>query len=69
LRLCSGARSGGASLAWRQWVCCIRGCTFRGRHSRICRIHRDEFGIDSGKAYGFNMEVTLRIQVEAIIAN
>lgn len=32
-------------------------------------LHRDEFGIDSGKAYGFNMEVTLRIQVEAVIAN
>jgi polyisoprenoid-binding protein YceI len=32
-------------------------------------LHRDEFGIDSGKAYGFNMEVTLRIQVEAINAN
>jgi polyisoprenoid-binding protein YceI len=30
-------------------------------------LHRDEFGIDGGKAYGFNMEVTLRIQVEAII--
>jgi polyisoprenoid-binding protein YceI len=32
-------------------------------------LHRDEFGIDSGKAYGFSMEVTLRIQVEALIAN
>jgi polyisoprenoid-binding protein YceI len=32
-------------------------------------LHRDEFGIDSGKAYGFNMEVTLRIQVEAIKAD
>jgi polyisoprenoid-binding protein YceI len=32
-------------------------------------LHRDEFGIDGGKAYGFNMEVTLRIQVEAIMAN
>jgi polyisoprenoid-binding protein YceI len=32
-------------------------------------LHRDDFGIDSGKAYGFSMEVTLRIQVEAIIAN
>jgi polyisoprenoid-binding protein YceI len=32
-------------------------------------LYRDEFGIDSGKAYGFNMEVTLRIQVEAIMAN
>lgn len=32
-------------------------------------LHRDEFGIDSGKAYGFDMEVTLRIQVEAIKAD
>ena len=32
-------------------------------------LHRDDFGIDGGKAYGFNMEVTLRIQVEAIKAN
>jgi polyisoprenoid-binding protein YceI len=32
-------------------------------------LHRNDFGIDSGKAYGFSMEVTLRIQVEAIIAN
>lgn len=28
---------------------------------------RDEFGLDSGKSYGFNMEVVLRIQVEALI--
>jgi polyisoprenoid-binding protein YceI len=27
---------------------------------------RDEFGLDAGKAYGFSMEVVLRIQVEAI---
>jgi polyisoprenoid-binding protein YceI len=27
---------------------------------------RDEFGVDAGKPYGFNMDVTLRIQVEAI---
>ena len=32
-------------------------------------LNRDEFGIDGGKAYGFNMEVTLRIQVEAILTN
>ena len=31
-------------------------------------IQRDEFGIDAGKAYGFRMDVTLRIQVEAIQA-
>jgi polyisoprenoid-binding protein YceI len=31
-------------------------------------LQRDEFGIDAGKAYGFSMEVTLRIQVEAIQA-
>ncbi|MGE5625475.1 MAG: YceI family protein [Bacillota bacterium] len=29
-------------------------------------IQRDAFGIDSGKSYGFKMDVTLRIQVEAI---
>jgi polyisoprenoid-binding protein YceI len=29
-------------------------------------IKRDDFGIDSGKSYGFKMDVTLRIQVEAI---
>jgi polyisoprenoid-binding protein YceI len=28
---------------------------------------RDEFGLDSGKSYGFSMEVVLRIQVEALI--
>lgn len=27
---------------------------------------RDDFGMDAGKAYGFNMDVTLRIQVEAL---
>lgn len=27
---------------------------------------RDEFGLDAGKPYGFRMDVTLRIQVEAI---
>ena len=29
-------------------------------------IKRDDFGIDSGKSYGFKMDVPLRIQVEAI---
>lgn len=29
---------------------------------------RDDFGIDAGKAYGFNMDVHLRIQVEAVQA-
>ena len=29
-------------------------------------LNRDDFGIDGGKAYGFKMAVTLRIQVEAI---
>jgi len=28
-------------------------------------FQRDEFGLDAGKSYGFSMEVTLRIQVEA----
>ncbi|MGE5866816.1 MAG: YceI family protein [Rhizobacter sp.] len=30
------------------------------------RFMRDDFGIDAGKPYGFAMEVTLRVQVEAI---
>lgn len=29
---------------------------------------RDEFGLDAGKDYGFNMDVALRIQVEAVAA-
>lgn len=29
-------------------------------------FQRDEFGLDAGKSYGFNMEVGLRIQVEAL---
>jgi polyisoprenoid-binding protein YceI len=29
---------------------------------------RDAFGMDAGKDYGFNMDVTMRIQVEAIAA-
>jgi len=29
-------------------------------------LNRDEFGMDAGKPYGFSMDVTLRIQVEAI---
>jgi len=29
-------------------------------------LNRDEYGIDSGKSYGFSMTTTLRIQVEAI---
>ncbi|MBC7858739.1 MAG: polyisoprenoid-binding protein [Burkholderiaceae bacterium] len=31
-------------------------------------FRRDEFGLDAGKEYGFNMDVTLRIQVEAVRA-
>lgn len=31
-------------------------------------FQRDAFGIDAGKPYGFSMDVTLRIQVEAIKA-
>ena len=30
---------------------------------------RDAFGLDMGKAYGFKMDVTLRIQVEALAAH
>lgn len=33
----------------------------------LATIHRDAFGIDAGKDYGFDMAVTLRIQVEAIV--
>ena len=29
-------------------------------------FQRDEFGLGAGKDYGFNMDVTLRIQVEAV---
>ena len=29
-------------------------------------FNRDEYGLDAGKSYGFKMEVTLRIQVEAV---
>ena len=29
-------------------------------------FERDQFGLDAGKAYGFDMQVTLRIQVEAV---
>jgi polyisoprenoid-binding protein YceI len=29
-------------------------------------FQRDQFGLTAGKDYGFNMEVTLRIQVEAV---
>lgn len=31
-------------------------------------IQRDAFGMDAGKDYGFGMDVTLRIQIEAIVA-
>lgn len=31
-------------------------------------FQRDDYGIDAGKAYGFDMRVTLRIQVEALAA-
>jgi polyisoprenoid-binding protein YceI len=32
----------------------------------IATFQRDEFGLDAGKSYGFSMEVTLRIQAEAL---
>ena len=32
-------------------------------------FNRDEFGVDFGKAFGFTMGVTLRIQVEALAAS
>ena len=31
-------------------------------------FQRDAFGLDAGKNYGFNMDVTLRIQIEALQA-
>ena len=34
----------------------------------LATFRRDTFGIDAGKDYGFGMDVTLRIQVEAIAA-
>lgn len=40
----------------RDWCGADATATFR----------RDEFGIDAGKDYGFDMNVTLRIQVEAV---
>lgn len=35
----------------------------------LAQFDRDDFGIDMGKQYGFRMETTLRIQVEAIAVN
>jgi polyisoprenoid-binding protein YceI len=32
----------------------------------VTTINREEFGMDTGKAYGFDMNVELRVQVEAI---
>ena len=32
----------------------------------LATIRRDEFGLDAGKAYGFDMNVVLRIQLEAL---
>lgn len=32
-------------------------------------FNRDEFGLDAGKPYGFKMDVTLRIQMEALETN
>jgi len=34
----------------------------------LATFKRDAFGMDAGKDYGFSMDVTLRIQVEAIQA-
>ncbi len=34
----------------------------------LATFKRDAFGMDAGKDYGFSMDVTLRIQVEAIAA-
>jgi polyisoprenoid-binding protein YceI len=32
----------------------------------LATLNRDDYGMDSGKSYGFRMGVTLRIQVEAL---
>lgn len=32
----------------------------------LAQFNRADFGLDAGRAYGFDMQVTLRIQVEAI---
>jgi polyisoprenoid-binding protein YceI len=32
----------------------------------VATFKRDEFGMDAGKAYGFDMDVTMQIQVEAL---
>jgi polyisoprenoid-binding protein YceI len=32
----------------------------------IASFNRDDYGLDAGKSFKFNMEVTLRIQVEAV---
>ena len=32
----------------------------------LATFKRDDFGLDSGKTYGFKMDVVLRIQVEAV---
>lgn len=32
----------------------------------VGHFQRDAFGLDAGKSYGFDMTVTLRIQVEAL---
>jgi polyisoprenoid-binding protein YceI len=34
----------------------------------LAQFNRDDFGIDAGKQYGFRMQTTLRIQIEAIAA-
>ena len=34
----------------------------------LATFKRDDFGLSAGKDYGFNMEVTVRIQIEAIKA-
>jgi polyisoprenoid-binding protein YceI len=51
---------------------CIPHPMFKGRElcgaDVLTTIQRDQFGIDAGKAYGFKMDVTLRIQVEALQA-
>lgn len=49
---------------------CVEHPMFKGRElcgaDALGTIRRDEFGLDAGKDYHFDMRVTLRIQVEAL---
>jgi polyisoprenoid-binding protein YceI len=46
----------------------VRGKNVCGADA-TAKINREEFGISMGKQFGFNMDVTLRIQVEAALGS